>query len=114
MNENVIRPHGGIAIHERLPALSGVHRYKEAELGAGEEKRFVLRILAHHLYVAARRQIAAHTRERLAVVMGDEDVRMEIVRAVSVDRDVGGCGVGMRWLDPRDPIGIGPVEGVLS
>src|ERR1051325_10325244 len=104
MNENVIGPHGGIAIHERLPALSGVHRYKEDQLRAGEEKRFVLRILAHHLYVAARRQIAAHARERLAVVMGDEDVRMEIVRAVSVDRDVGGRGVGMRWLDRKSVV----------
>ena len=66
--------------------------------------RFViLRILAHDLQVAVRRQVARDILERLAVVARDEDVRMEIVAAMSVDRDVRGRRVEVRRVDARDP-----------
>ena len=48
---------------------------------------------------------------RLAVVAGDEDVRLEIVAPVAVDRDVRGAGVEVRGVDARDPVRLSVARG---
>ena len=64
----------------------------------------VLRIFANDLHVAVGRQVARDALERLPVVPRDEYVRLQVVAAMAVDRDVRGAGVEMRRVDPRNPV----------
>src|SRR5262245_9816633 len=88
MDQDVISPDGRIVVHELLPATASVQRDKQTELRASEKQIQVFGILAHHLNIARRRQGSGNVLEGLAVVMGDENVWLEIVTAVTVNSDV--------------------------
>ena len=73
--------------HEPIPVLAVVERDEEAELRRRVEQVAIDRILADRIHVAERRQIAGDRRPRLAVVGGLEDVRLEVVVPVAVERE---------------------------
>ena len=58
MDQDVVDARGRQVVHELLPALAAVERDEQAELRADVEQILVLRILAHDLDVAERRQVA--------------------------------------------------------
>src|SRR5262249_47558068 len=50
---------------------------------------------------------------RRAVILRDEEVRLQIVRTMSVDGEITGARVEVRRLDPRDVIGLADARHVL-
>ena len=88
VNEDVVGAHRRIVAHEFLPLPAAVERDEQPELGPGIQQVPVLRILANHLDVPVRRQIAGDRVERLAEVVRDEHVWFQVVVPVPVHRHV--------------------------
>ena len=101
VDEDVIDTDRRQAVHEPLPLLAAVQRDVERVLGAEVEEVAVLRILPDHVDVAFR-EVARDRRPGLAEILRDEDVRLVIVGAVAVERDVTRARVEVGRLDPRD------------
>ncbi len=62
MDQDVVDARRRKVVHELLPLLAAVERDEQPELGADVEQVPVLRILAHDLDVAERRQVAGDAR----------------------------------------------------
>ena len=88
VDEDVVGAHRRIVAHEFLPLPAAVERDEQPELGPGIQQVPVLRILANHLDVPVRRQIAGDRVERLAVVVRGEHVWFQVVVPVPVYRHV--------------------------
>ena len=88
-----------------LPALAAIRRDIRADVGADEEKIAIVWIFPNDVYEvdAARRKIVHDRLERLSEVSRDEEIRLEIVLAMVVERDVDSGSVEVRRLDATHP-----------
>ena len=75
-----------------IPTLPGSAYVEEAVFRAGVEEVAILRILLDHIDVAGR-QVARYRVPRLTEIARDEDIRMVIVDAVRIERNVCGAAV---------------------
>ena len=98
---------GGQAPLELDPALAGIGREEEAELGAAVEQPRLHRILQDGIDGAARGQVPGNGSPGLAPISALEHVRLEVALLVVVEGGVDGVGIVRRGFDIRD-------EGVLG
>ncbi len=106
MDQDVVGANRGVVVHELLPGLALVQRRVEPELGAGKEQVRVLRVFSHRLHVAVRGEITCQARPALSVIGGLENVRLEIIAAMTINRDVCRRRIEVRWVDPREPVAV--------
>ena len=107
---------------QALPVSSAIEGRKHTGLGGRIQQVASGRILAHHVNECALREAAANWRPGLASVAGPEDVGLEVIELVTVDRDIRGVGVVTRRLDhahraPRRHLGrrhVGPAAAVVA
>ena len=91
---------------QRLPIVAVVERDVHPALGAHEQQPRLLRVGADHAGEAATGLIGGQAgddcRPRLAVVVGAEEVRLVVARAVQVGRDVSGRGIEGGCVNRQD------------
>src|SRR2546429_6745150 len=75
---------------QALPVSSAIEGCKHTGLGGRIQQVGSGRILAHHVNEGALREAAANRRPGLAAVAGPEDVGLEVIELVTVDRDIRG------------------------
>src|SRR5215468_990020 len=94
VDQQVVHTHGRQTGHELFPLGAAIDRNEDAELGSDKEQVLVLRVLADDVNVTDR-QVAYDRSPGRAVIAGDEEVRLQVVVAVVVNREVTGSGVEM-------------------
>ena len=99
------------ALHEPPPRASPVEGRVHAHIGPHKEQVLVARILPYHMHEVGRPggQVRRNGAEGAAPVVGDVDVRREVVRAVAVEGDVHAIGVVARGLHTADVGAVGSI-----
>ena len=87
--QDVVRAHGRVIVHEPLPGLPPSSEMNSPNSVPTNSRSLFFGSSRIDLHVAVGGQVARDALEGLAVVARDEDVRMQVVAAMSVDRDVG-------------------------
>ena len=105
-----------------LPIRAAVKGNEHPGFGSGYQEALAIGIFAHHAREGVVRNPAIDGRPGLAGIVGDEQVRPEIVPLIHGRGDVGGFGVVRRGFDgiDLDPFGhrfgrdIGPAEAAIA
>ena len=87
---------------QRLPFRAVVERNVDAVLGAQIQQLRLLDVLANRAREVGRADAVGDRRPGLAVIVGPEDVRLEVVLLIAIRGDISGAGAERRRLNQAD------------
>ncbi len=93
MYHEVMHGHHGQVQLQALPMSAVVIRHHDAALGAGIEQTRQGRIAPDDVQIRIRRQPLGNGRPALAIVLGAECVRLEIIEPMAVGGNIGDTGI---------------------
>src|SRR3954447_5585129 len=96
MNEQIINTHCRHAGHEWLPLPATCERYVQTIFSTHKQQVFVLRIFSNYIDVADRRQVVRNVGPGGAVISSHEQVRLEIIRAMTINGEITSARIEVR------------------
>ena len=104
VNENVIDADARQSRHEFFPFVTAIKRNVKPELSSRIEQVFIFEIFTNHIDSAPAGQVVGDAGPGGAVIASDVQVWLEIIEAMTIDRQIAGTRVKVRRLNARDVV----------